>query len=314
MIEVEHLCKQYGATRAVDDVSFSVGRGEILGLLGANGAGKTTIMRILTCFCPPTSGAARVAGFDVVTSSMDARRRIGYMPESVPLYRDMKVRPFLRFAAQIKGLSSARRDQAVEEAIGKAGLGRVAQRIVGNLSRGYRQRVGLAQAIVANPEILILDEPTAGLDPAQVVGFRELIRAMAGKTTIILSTHILPEVAVTCQKVVILHRGKVVAWGEPQHLHTKLKVSGRVAVTVGGASAEEIRRALLAARGVKAVLETRPRGSASTFVLRAPADAAPEIARAVVSKGWSLLDLREAGDTLEDVFMQAISGKAQDTP
>jgi ABC-2 type transport system ATP-binding protein len=235
MIEVHNLCKNYGPLKAVDGVSFSVGKGEILGLLGTNGAGKSTIMRILTCFMPPSSGAVRISGFDVVEHPHEARARIGYLPESAPSYREMRVHRFLEFAAEVKGVGRRERKGAVEKVIEDLSLSSVARRVIGNLSRGYRQRVALGQALVGDPEVLILDEPTVGLDPAQVVETRALIQSMAGKRTVILSTHILPEVSLTCQKVVILHQGKQVAWGSPQHLSTAFE--GALA---GEATLEEV--------------------------------------------------------------------------
>ncbi len=311
MIEVERISKRYGPSWAVRDVSFRVERGEILGLLGANGAGKTTIMRMLTGFIPPTEGAARIAGFDVVRQPLEARRRVGYLPESVPLYREMKVRPFLRFVADIKGLPSAAAPRAADQAIEELNLGAVANRIVGNLSRGYRQRVGIAQALVGDPEVVILDEPTVGLDPAQVVETRALIRGMTGRRAVVLSTHILPEVAATCGRVVILNRGAVVAWGDPRHLSAEFRVRGRIEATVGNAPHEEAARTLAALPEIVEIVEVRPRPDATVFVLQGTEEAAPSIARAVVAHGWRLLDLREAGDTLEDVFMQAVTGKTE---
>ncbi|MCX7046978.1 MAG: ATP-binding cassette domain-containing protein [Candidatus Sumerlaeota bacterium] len=314
MIFVEHLSKRFGATYAVDDVSFSTEPGEILGLLGPNGAGKTTIMRILTCFFPPTSGVARVAGYDVTQEPMKVRGRVGYLPEMAPLYREMKVRPFLRFAAEIKGLSGRERDAAVEKIIAETNLTTVAQRIIGNLSRGYRQRVGLAQALIGDPKVLILDEPTAGLDPSQVIEVRELIRSMSERRTVILSTHILPEVTAVCQKVVIINQGKLMAWGTPSHLHSQFKQAGRVDVVFSGGGLEEARLVMRSMPCVEAILEGRQtEPSRYHFAMKTAEGGAPEIARRIVEKGWQIHDLREGGDSLEEVFKQAICAKQDET-
>jgi ABC-2 type transport system ATP-binding protein len=311
MIEVENISKRYGAHLAVDSVSFSVERGEILGLLGTNGAGKTTLMRILACVFPPTSGVARVAGFDVRSEPMEARRRVGYMPETVPLYLEMRVRDFLSFVAGVKGLTGVDRDADVESVLDDCDLKNVDKRIIGNLSRGFRQRVGLAQAIVGAPEIVILDEPTVGLDPSQVVEFRDLIRSLAGRQTVILSTHILPEVNVTCGRVVIIHQGKVVAWGAPHHLQTRFAQVAQLEVTVDGVSVEQAQRKLLGVDGVHEVIQVRPRGGGMQLILRADPGRGPDVARLAVGEGWLLLDMRELGATLEDVFMQATSSAVE---
>lgn len=309
MIEAEELTKHYGAVLAVDRVSFSVEQGQILGLLGTNGAGKSTIMRMLTCFFPPSSGTARVAGFDVRKSPIEARRRIGYLPESVPLYTEMRVRPFLRFVAEIKGLSGKDRDDAVERVIGEVGLEEMAKRLVGGLSRGYRQRVGLAQAMVGDPEVLILDEPTVGLDPSQVVGIRDLVRSLAEKRTVILSTHILPEVSVTCQKVVIIHQGRLMAWGDPAKMSTRFESNHEVVVTLEGPTSDEARSAIESLPDVsstKALPSVDPRRV--TLAAQTTSGQAAAIAELIASKGWRLHEIRESGDALEDVFMRAISG------
>jgi len=211
MIEVEHLTKFYGENRGIDDISFSIGKGEIVGFLGPNGSGKTTTMRILTCYMPQTSGKAKVAGFDVETHAMEAKRKIGYLPEHPPLYMEMTVRSYLGFAGRLRGMDRKKIKQRTEEVVATCGLENVASRIIGQLSKGYKQRVGLAQALIHNPEILILDEPTIGLDPKQNADIRALIKGLAGNQTIILSTHILPEVSLTCQRVIIIHQGKIVA-------------------------------------------------------------------------------------------------------
>ena len=209
MIEVEGLTKRYGSFTAVDDITFKVEKGQVLGFLGPNGAGKTTTMRILTCYLPPTSGTARVAGFDVQAEPMEVKKRIGYLPESPPVYNDMTVREYVTFCAQLKGVAAAKRKEAVDTAIERCGLPDRRSQLIGTLSKGYRQRVGLAQALVHDPPVLILDEPTIGLDPAQIIEIRELIRDLAGDHTVILSTHILPEVGITCQAVAIIHEGRL---------------------------------------------------------------------------------------------------------
>ena len=225
MIEVEHITKRYGRVTAVDDVSFKVEKGEILGFLGPNGAGKTTTMRILTGYMPPTDGKATVAGFDVFTHPVEAKRRTGYLPETPPLYPDMTVREYLDFVARIKGVPPAERKSRVDNVMQRTHVADMASRHCGKLSKGYRQRVGLAQAIIHNPEVLILDEPTAGLDPKQIIETRDLIRGLAGNHTIVLSTHILPEVSQTCQRVVIINKGRVVAVDTPENLTARLRGS-----------------------------------------------------------------------------------------
>jgi ABC-2 type transport system ATP-binding protein len=210
MIEVQHLTKRYGDLTAVSDISFNVASGQILGFLGPNGSGKTTTMRVITGFMPATGGTVKVAGFDIFDESFEARKRIGYLPESPPLYNDMTVAAYLRFVARIKGMPKAAIPDALDRALTRCGLTKVTNRVTGHLSKGFRQRVGLAQAIIHNPEVLILDEPTVGLDPQQIIEIRALIRELAGQHTVVLSTHILPEVAQVCEKVVIIHAGRVV--------------------------------------------------------------------------------------------------------
>jgi ABC-2 type transport system ATP-binding protein len=211
MIEVEHLTKYYGDVRGIEDVSFKIGKGEIVGFLGPNGSGKTTTMRILTCYMPQSRGKARVAGFDVEERSMEVRKKIGYLPEHPPLYNDMTVRSYLGFCGRLRGLSRKQLPERIQEVVRTCALGEVVDRIIGQLSKGYRQRVGLAQALIHKPEVLVLDEPTIGLDPKQNADIRSLIKSLAGDQTIILSTHILPEVSLTCQRVIIIHQGKIVA-------------------------------------------------------------------------------------------------------
>src|SRR5580765_7350112 len=230
MIEVDHLTKNYGPVAAIRDVSFSVSPGQIVGFLGPNGAGKSTTMRILSCFMPPSSGAAKVAGYDVFHQSMEVRRRIGYLPENVPLYTDMRVAPYLDFVAEIKGVGRATRKRRVAEVMDKCLISDVQNRLIGKLSKGYRQRVGLAQAIVSDPDVLILDEPTIGLDPQQITEIRSLIKSLAGRHTVILSTHILPEVSMVCSGVVIINRGSIVAQGPIDRLVEQFFPTSRVEV------------------------------------------------------------------------------------
>ncbi|MBI5682169.1 MAG: ATP-binding cassette domain-containing protein [Deltaproteobacteria bacterium] len=227
MIQVENLTKNYGSHQALKGISFTVNKGEILGFLGPNGAGKTTTMRILTGFFPATSGKAVVAGFDVFEEPMEVRKRIGYLPENVPLYRDMVVTDYLKFAAGIKGIKKYDMDDRVNKVMDDCALQDVSRKLIGELSKGYRQRVGLAQALVNDPDVLILDEPTIGLDPNQIIEIRKLIKGLAGKRTIILSTHILPEVSMICHRVVIINKGEVVAVDTPQNMTSRIQ-GGRV--------------------------------------------------------------------------------------
>ncbi len=304
MIEVESLTKRYGPHTAVDGVSFTVKKGEILGFLGPNGAGKTTTMRVLTCYLPPTAGRARVAGFDVFEQPLEVKRRVGYIPETPPLYPDMDVISFLDFCAKIKGIPKAERARRLDETIEKTRVGDVRGKLIGRLSKGYRQRVGLAQAILGNPEVLILDEPTAGLDPKQIIETRELIRGLGGEHTIVLSTHILPEVGMTCGRVLIINKGRVVAEDTPENLTLRLKGAAGLHVELRGAQPEE---AEAAARGVPGVAAVRARAQGALVTLEvevAPGhDARAELSRCVVQKGWDLLGLTQAGMSLEEIFL-----------
>jgi gliding motility-associated transport system ATP-binding protein len=305
MIEVEHLTKRYGPTLAVSDVSFEVQKGEVLGFLGPNGAGKTTTMRILTGFLPPTDGCARVAGFDVRESPLEAKRRTGYLPESPPVYPEMTVKEYLAFVGRIKGV--ARRDlkARIGEVSEKCAVQDVFNRPIGKLSKGYRQRVGLAQAIIHNPDVLILDEPTAGLDPKQIIETRELIRNLGGQHTVILSTHILPEVSKTCQRVVVINQGRVVAAGAPDELNMRLQGFETVVVTVEGPAAEIIDR-LQRVQGVNLVEPRESAGARMTFEIHAEKghDVRAELARAIVESQWKLFELKTSGMSLEDIFLK----------
>ncbi len=320
MIEVQHVSKRYGRVTAVDDVSFKVERGEILGFLGPNGAGKTTTMRILTGYMPPSEGRAMVAGFDVFDQPLEAKRRTGYLPETPPLYPDMTVREYLDFVSKIKNVPVKERKERVVGAMKRTRVDDMADRHCSKLSKGYRQRVGLAQALIHNPDVLILDEPTAGLDPKQIIETRELIRGLAGDHTIVISTHILPEVAQTCQRVVIINKGRVVAVDTPEALTARLKGAETMYVQVdaGGTDAAP---ALTAVKGVTRVVSSEQRGTVTTFEVESERgiDVRRELARIVVTKGWGLLELRPMRMSLEEVFLQVTTeekpeDKATETP
>ena len=306
MIEVQHLTKRYGPVTAVDDISFRVERGEILGFLGPNGAGKTTTMRVLTGYMPATEGKAIVAGQDVFANPVEAKRRTGYLPEVPPLYPDMTVREYLSFVANIKirGASRADRAMRVDHVMKRAQVDDMADRHCGKLSKGYRQRVGLAQALIHEPEVLILDEPTAGLDPKQILDTRELIRGLAGEHTVILSTHILPEVAQTCQRVVIINRGRVVAEDTPDNLTRQLRGAATIYVQVEADGDAEA--ALQAVPGVRRVTVADRHERELGFEVEAEPerDIRRDLARAVVDRGWGLLELRPTRMSLEEIFLQ----------
>jgi ABC-2 type transport system ATP-binding protein len=309
MIEVEHLSKSYGSITAIEDVSFVVEKGEILGFLGPNGAGKTTTMRILTCFMPPTRGTARVSGYDIFTDSLQVRRCIGYVPESAPLYTDMPVASYLNFVGEIKGLSRRDRLRQAAQIMDDVGIRDVQHRYIGKLSKGYRQRVALAQALMGNPDVLILDEPTIGLDPRQIIEIRQLIKRLAGQKTVILSTHILPEVSMVCQRVIIINHGRVVAMDSPENLTSKLQKSSQVLLRVEGPS-DEIRRALGAVPGVQTVKqEGVGPGNVVTCVVesRRDMDVRKELAATVFKHNWGLLELRPVDLTLEEVFVRLVT-------
>ena len=310
MIEVQHVSKRYGRVTAVDDVSFKVERGEILGFLGPNGAGKTTTMRILTGYMPASEGKAMVAGFDVFEHPLDAKRRTGYLPEAPPLYPDMTVREYLDFVARIKGVPPGERKSRVTGVMQQTHVSDMADRHCSKLSKGYKQRVGLAQALIHNPEVLILDEPTAGLDPKQIIETRQLIRSLAGSHTIVLSTHILPEVAQTCQRVVIINKGRVVAVDTPENLTARLTGSETLYIQIDAAGAEP-GPALAAIPGVSRVVE-----SDGGFEIESDrgTDVRRELAKTVVNKGWGLLELRPMRMSLEEVFLQVTTDETVADP
>ena len=311
MIEVQHVTKHYGSITAVDDVSFRVDKGQILGFLGPNGAGKTTTMRVLTGCVPPTGGTAKIAGFDVLDEPLEAKRRTGYLPETPPLYPDMTVREYLTFCARINGLPGADRTKRIDEAMERTAVGDMSRRHCGKLSKGYRQRVGLAQAILHNPDVLILDEPTAGLDPKQIIETRELIKALAGDHTIILSTHILPEVSQTCERVVIINRGKVVAEDTPDNLTGRLQGSDTIRLRID-AGAADAAQALRGTPGVVSVTAGAPDGDGVLLDVQAApgADIRRDLANRVVTRGWGLLEMSRARLSLEEIFLELTTEEA----
>jgi ABC-2 type transport system ATP-binding protein len=315
VIEVQHLTKRYGRVTAVDDVSFRVERGEILGFLGPNGAGKTTTMRILTGFMPATDGKAVVAGFDVFDQPVEAKRRTGYLPETPPLYPDMTVLEYLRFVSKIKGVPSAERAQRVQAVMERTRVADMAGRLCANLSKGYKQRVGLAQALIHNPDVLILDEPTAGLDPKQIIETRQLIKELAGDHTIVLSTHILPEVSQTCQRVVIINKGRVVAVDTPDNLTARLQGSETLYVQVEGVRAD-VNSALRRVSGVTRVTESDTRNGVVGYEIESERghDIRRDLARAVVAGGWGLLELRPMRMSLEEIFLSLTTEDSANAP
>jgi ABC-2 type transport system ATP-binding protein len=307
MIEVQHLTKRYGPVTAVDDITFRVEKGEILGFLGPNGAGKTTTMRVLTGYMPATEGRAVVAGYDVFADPIEAKRRTGYLPETPPLYPEMTVREYLTFVARIKigrPMTKAERSQRVESVMKKTRIDDMANRHCGKLSKGYRQRVGLAQALIHEPDVLILDEPTAGLDPKQIIETRDLIRGLGGDHTIVLSTHILPEVAQTCQRVVIINKGRLVASDTPENLTHQLKGASTLYVQVDGDG--DVAGALRAVPGVHQVAVADRHASYVGYEIESETrrDIRRDVARAIVDRGWGLLELRPMRMSLEEIFLQ----------
>jgi len=310
MITVKELTKRYARTTAVDQISFEVTKGQIVGFLGPNGAGKTTTMRMLTCFLPPSAGTAKVAGFDVLEQPLEVKKRIGYLPESPPIYPEMETAEYLRFVGKLKGLSGPELEKRVAYVCDRCAIAEVKSRLLGKLSKGYRQRVGLAQAIIHNPDVLVLDEPTAGLDPKQINETRDLIRHLAGEHTVILSTHILPEVEQTCEQVIIINKGKLVATDSVRNLQARARGAESVVVEVAG------RNGSLEAPGVQQTLERVPGVSRVSCRQQIDSRAVFEVesqkgqfvrgdlARAVVESGWDLNELRPAAMSLEEIFLQ----------
>ena len=315
MITVTGLTKRYARNTAVDHISFEVRKGSIVGFLGPNGAGKTTTMRMLTCFLPPTSGTATIAGFDVLEQPLEVKRRIGYLPETPPVYPDMVVSEYLGFVGRIKGVPHADLKSRINEVSERCAIADVRERQIGHLSKGYRQRVGLAQAMIHNPDVLVLDEPTSGLDPKQIIETRELIKSLAGQHTVVLSTHILPEVSRTCGRVVVISGGKVVAVGKPDELTRRLQGFETVLVTAEG-PAGEIKERLERVGGVNLVEPHESTDGRATFEIHAAKDqdVRAELARAVVESQWKLLELRSSGMSLEDIFLKLTTEDLTETP
>lgn len=312
MIEVQDLTKAYGSVTAVDHVSFKVNKGEILGFLGPNGAGKTTTMRILTGFMPATSGTARIGGFDVFNDSLEVRRHIGYLPEAPPVYPDMSVGSYLEFVTRIKNVPAEKRAGRISDALQKTSITDKRDELIKRLSRGYKQRVGIAQALVHDPDVIILDEPTVGLDPKQIIEVRHLIKSLAGTHTIILSTHILPEVSMTCDRVVIINKGKIAAVDTPQNLTSQLKGGQRVRLEVEAPEAA-VREALAQVAGAKRVQveAAHSDGHVALNVEAAPGkDIRSDLAAKVIEKGWPLFELRGVSLSLEDIFLELTTDDA----
>ena len=312
MITVEHLTKRYGSTLAVNDLNFSVDAGEILGFLGPNGAGKTTTMRMLTGYMPPSEGTAKIAGFDVLEDSLAVRQRIGYLPETPPLYREMTVQGYLHFVARIKGVSAGDRPRRVDWAIERCGLTERRDQLIRKLSKGFRQRVGIAQAIVHDPPVIILDEPTVGLDPKQIIEVRNLIKSLAGDHTIILSTHILPEVSMTCNRVVIIQKGRVVATDTIDQLVNRSDNRTQYELKLSG-NLEPFQTALAQFPGLAGV-QTQSEGDnhVVTVTTSGETDVGPELTALVVRAGLKLYEMNRRRATLEDVFLQLTT--SEDTP
>jgi ABC-2 type transport system ATP-binding protein len=308
MIEVQGLTKVYGNKAAVDNLTFSVEQGEVVGFLGPNGAGKTTTMRVLSCFMPPTSGSAKVAGYDIHADSIEVRRRIGYLPEHVPLYTELTVTQYLNFVAEAKAVPRLQRRQKVGEVIERCLLHDVRGRIINTLSKGYRQRVGLAQALLGDPPVLILDEPTIGLDPKQIIEIRNLIRQMQGERTVLLSTHILPEVSVVCQRVIIINEGRIVAVDTPENLTRRLQRSTQVLLQVEGPP-DQVTGRLREMAGILRVEMKDGGGVLGRYVVETEKDCdlRRELAHVVCSSGWGLLELRPVDMSLEDVFIRLVT-------
>jgi gliding motility-associated transport system ATP-binding protein len=312
LIEVQDLTKSYGAFTAVDHVSFTVNKGEILGFLGPNGAGKTTTMRILTGYMPATLGTARVAGFDVFRDSIEVRRRIGYLPENPPVYPDMTVETYLDFVARIKNVPAERRPGRIDDALRKTNLEDRRTELIKRLSRGYKQRVGIAQALVHDPEVIILDEPTVGLDPKQIIEVRNLIKGLAGNHTIILSTHILPEVSMTCDRVVIINKGKIAAVDTPQNLTSQLKGGQKIRIETE-APEKSLREMLTQIPGAsRVVIEPARAGGHQTVTVEAAQgnDIRNQIAAKIVEHGWPLYELHGVSLSLEDIFLELTTDDA----
>ena len=320
MITVKRLTKRYAKTTAVDEISFDVAKGQIVGFLGPNGAGKTTTMRMLTCFLPPSSGTASVAGFDVLEQPLEVKRRIGYLPETPPIYPEMATSEYLQFVGKLKGLSGTDLAKRLDYVCERCAIAHVKTKLLGKLSKGYRQRVGLAQAIIHNPDVLILDEPTAGLDPKQINETRDLIKDLAGEHTIILSTHILPEVEQTCEQVIIINQGKLVATDSVRNLQARARGAESVLVEVAGRNGSlepsTVQSKLERVAGVSRVLCKQKADALAVFEVESKKGSfvRGDVARAVVESGWDLNELRPAAMSLEEVFLQLTESETAGEP
>jgi ABC-2 type transport system ATP-binding protein len=318
MIKVTDLTKRYARTVAVDQISFEVTKGQIVGFLGPNGAGKTTTMRMLTCFLPPSAGTATVAGLDVLEQPLEVKKRIGYLPETPPIYPEMETLEYLRFVGKLKGLSGANLQKRVDYVCERCAIGDVKNKLLGKLSKGYRQRVGLAQAIIHNPDVLILDEPTAGLDPKQINETRDLIKDLAGEHTIILSTHILPEVEQTCEQVIIINKGKLVATDSVRNLQARARgaesVVLEIAARTGALDVAIVQHKLKQVGGVSQVTCKRQGDTQAVFEVDSEKGrlVRGDLARAVVQAGWDLNELRPSAMSLEEIFLQLTGSEAAD--
>ncbi len=313
MIAVRDLTKMYGQTVAVDSVTFDVAAGSVVGFLGPNGAGKSTTLKILTCYLPPTSGSASVNGLDVFHDSIEVRRRLGYLPENVPLYPEMKVTEYLEFRARLRGIDRGERRLRIGDVLEKCWLSDVQRKSIGHLSKGYRQRVGLADAMLHNPPVLIMDEPTVGLDPAQILEMRKLIRELSGSHTVMLSTHILPEVEAVCQRVIIIASGRIVAQGTLDELRETQRSESRLVVECAGPAAE-VKQAIARIDGVgrvSALSEGDGRHVAFAIEQMPGRDVREAIAREIVSRGWGLREIRTDRGSLEELFVRVTAGQAQ---
>jgi ABC-2 type transport system ATP-binding protein len=313
MIQAENLTKFFGQSQAINNVSFSAAKGEVLGFLGPNGAGKTTTMRILSCFMPPTSGKARIAGYCIRDDSLEVRKRLGYMPENTPLYTYMTTRSYLYFVAEVKGIPATERKRKVDHVIGDCGLQSVSGRIIGVLSKGFRQRVGIAQALIGKPKVLILDEPTAGLDPKQIIEIRDLIKSLAKDRTIILSTHILPEVSMVCDRVIIINDGAIIAVDTPQNLMGQLQKNTRTFIKVEGPK-QKVSEQLQNVAGVVRVSDQESSNdSVFSFILESGGsrDIEKSVAQKIVENGWGLLEMTPLKMTLEDIFIKLVTRESE---
>src|SRR6516164_7070913 len=317
MIKVTQLTKRYARTTAVDQISFEVTKGQIVGFLGPNGAGKTTTMRMLTCFLPPSSGTATVAGFDVLERPLEVKKRIGYLPETPPIYPEMETSEYLQFVGKLKGLSGADLAKRIDYVCGRCAIADVKNKLLGKLSKGYRQRVGLAQAIIHNPDVLILDEPTAGLDPKQINETRDLIKDLAGEHTIILSTHILPEVEQTCEQVIIINQGKLVATDSVRNLQARARGAESVVLEIAGRNGTLepglVEQRLVKVAGVSRVACKNQRDIRAVFEVESQKGqlVRGDFARAIVQSGWDLNELRTAAVSLEEIFLELTSSEKQ---